>query len=262
MTTQKVVFPYLYVQRYFKEEELIIYLVRRALAAPLSSQYAQGLHSSCPEKSVRSHKLLLENACMWAFSSRCSTARLPSKAALPKKLGTLYAHLKPPCLSIAEDESWCWSTRQCPVPSAEWQPPRERCAQDLNTAFDTPGYNFLCSIYEVFQDLSLEGAIPEKHVLCGSCLTCLTKAVIIALRRWLTCRKAHRHVLEWQMVLTAVFCGQWVINTSLVWIAHSFLLKPWFPKVITFWNCIVCQPSHPFSILSPVPTELLNRSED
>lgn len=59
----------------------------------------------------------------------------------------------------------------------------------------------------------------------------------------LTCRKAHRHGLgsdRWEMTLTFVDG-----NTSLTWIAHSFLLKPWFPKEIKFHNCRVCRPSHP-----------------
>lgn len=168
-------------------------------------------------KNVRPHRSLLANSCMWAFSSMCFTARHPRKTARLKNLRTLYSHLKPPCLSIAKDNSCCESLRQCPVPCAEWHPPRERHALDLNLIFNTAGYHFLCSIYKVFQDVSLEGAIPEKYVLWAVLFlfdmsdtdhdNCCKEMA-------LTCRKAHRHVPggdRWEMVLTAVFCGQWVI---------------------------------------------------
>lgn len=102
------------------------------------------------------------------------------------------------------------------MPSAQCRmtAPRERHAWNINIIFDTVGCDFLCSVYKVFQDVSLEGAIPEKHVLCAvlflfdtsdkACDNCCEKMA-------LTCRKVHRHVLEsdrWEMVLTAVFCHQ------------------------------------------------------
>lgn len=192
---------------------------------------------------------------------------IPSDAAVPKKFRTVYSYLKSHCLCVAKDESQCESRRSalCPVPGTKWQPQRERHTRGLNIIFNTACYNFLCSVYGAFHDISLEGVIPEKHTLHCSRSRGLTEIAVIAVRRRLWPAWRHSNLVwratdgRWFLLQSFMDIKQYLASQ----ISHCFLLVHWFWKEIQFCSCIVCWSSHHPHSLFPLQylLNLVNRSE-